>query len=158
MLLGGAVPERRVNTTDASKHRIYSPFSSRFRTNSNQAYYNHYSEIATVEANWGLNTLGRWDVGANIFDVVAHHTKDTNTAWPAATSMNATRFFNESFAGPFSSDKVAAYPVPNTLLSRAGRLVLPKIVQQWGAQNLQQSSYYKNTVQIPDGLNPPAGW
>jgi len=33
MLLGGAVPKRNVNTTDASKHRIYNSFPSRFRTN-----------------------------------------------------------------------------------------------------------------------------
>lgn len=139
ILIGDAVPQNLVGTTDAM-------------------FYNHYSEIATVEANWGLNTLGRWDVGANVFDVVAKQTGDTNTAWPAATSANPTRFFNESFAGPFSSVNVTSYPVPNSLLVRAGRLVLPQVALQWGLQQLQQKSYYKNTVQIPDGLNPPVGY
>merc|ERR1739838_261250 len=50
IILGDAVPARMVNTTDSN-------------------FYSHYSEIATVEANWGLSTLGRWDVGANVFSL-----------------------------------------------------------------------------------------
>lgn len=41
ILLGDAVPSKLVGTTDS-------------------AYYNHYSDIATVSANWDLHTLGRW--------------------------------------------------------------------------------------------------
>ena len=40
ILLGGAVPESLHGTTD-------------------KQFYNHYSDIATVEANWNLHTLGR---------------------------------------------------------------------------------------------------
>lgn len=140
ILLGDAVPSKLHGTTDST-------------------FYDHYSEIATVEANWGLHTLGRWDVGANVFDLVAKKTGDKNTAWPAVTSANPTRFLNESFPGPFNSvNSSVPYPVPNSLLFRAGRTVLPKVVLQWGLKQLQQRSYYRNTVQIPDGLNPPAGW
>ena len=41
-------------------------------------FYDHYwySEIATVEANWDLPTLGRYDVGANVFAFVAQETHD----------------------------------------------------------------------------------
>lgn len=45
ILLGDALPSDLVGTTD-------------------DMYYNHYSGIATVESNWGLDSLGRWDVGA----------------------------------------------------------------------------------------------
>jgi len=41
ILLGDSIPQELVGTTDSH-------------------YYNHYSEISTVEANWGLYTLGRW--------------------------------------------------------------------------------------------------
>lgn len=122
-------------------------------------YYNHYSEISTVEANWGLETLGRWDVGANVFQVVADKTGDQNTQWEAATGTSPTHFFNQSFAGPFNSVKSSVpYPVPNSLLIREGRIVSPEITLEWGIAELEQKSYYSNTVQIPDGLNPPSGW
>ena len=48
VLLGDSVPKNLIGTKDSS-------------------FYDHYSEIATVEANWNLHTLGRWDVGANVF-------------------------------------------------------------------------------------------
>jgi hypothetical protein len=42
LLLGGAVPKKLVGTTDST-------------------YYTHYSALSTVEANWGLGSLGRGD-------------------------------------------------------------------------------------------------
>lgn len=140
ILLGDAVPQNLVGTNDTM-------------------FYNHYSEISTVEANWDLDTLGRWDVGANVFDVVAQKTGDHNSRWQDATGSKATHFFNQSFAGPFSSvNSSVPYPVPNTQLSRSSRHVLPQVSEIWGAKALQKSTYYTNTVKIPDGLNPPAGW
>jgi hypothetical protein len=109
IILGDAVPEKLIGTTDSQ-------------------FYNHYSEISTVEANWDLHTLGRWDVGANIFSFVADKTGDENTAWDAASGPNSSHFFNSSFNGPFSDDaKVTTLPVPNTKLVRNGRKVLGKI-------------------------------
>lgn len=139
ILLGDALPSSLVGKTDAT-------------------FYSHYSEISSVEANWGLHTLGRWDVGANIFDFVAKETGDKNVAFDAATASNPTRFLNESFAGPFSSVKVTGWPVPNVSLVRGDRTVLPSIKEKWGSASLQSKSYYKNTPIIPDGLAPPAGW
>ncbi|CAD0111337.1 unnamed protein product [Aureobasidium uvarum] len=140
ILLGDAVPKKLVGTTDSQ-------------------FYNHYSEISTVEANWNLHTLGRWDVGANIFSFVADKTGDENTAWDAASGPNTSHFFNSSFAGPFSDgDRVTGLPVPNTKLVRNGRKVLGKIARTWGDASLQNQTYYENTVQIPDGMHPPQGW
>ena len=42
LLLGGAVPENMRGTTDST-------------------FYTHYSALSTVEANWGLGSLGRGD-------------------------------------------------------------------------------------------------
>jgi hypothetical protein len=140
IILGDAVPKKLVGTTDSQ-------------------FYNHYSELATVEANWDLHTLGRWDVGANIFSFVADKTGDENTAWAAASGPSSSHFFNSSFSGPFSDDdKVTTLPVPNTKLVRNGRKVLGKIARTWGDASLQSQTYYQNTVQIPDGMHPPQGW
>jgi acid phosphatase len=48
VLLGNAVPNNLVGTADNN-------------------YYTHYSVPATLEANWGLGTMGRGDVGAPLF-------------------------------------------------------------------------------------------
>lgn len=138
ILLGDAVPAALANTTDAN-------------------FYTHYSELSTVEANWNLPTLGRWDVGANVFAFVGAQTGDAVRAWPAATGANASVFFNSSFPGPFATGAVNAsvYPAPNVMLSQNGRRVLPAIVAKWFAAANAQGTYYNNTVQIPDGLRPP---
>ncbi|KAH9825618.1 Phosphoesterase family [Teratosphaeria destructans] len=137
ILLGGAVKGKE-NTSDAS-------------------FYNHYSEIATVEANWDLHTLGRWDVGANVFKAVAETTGDQIRPFPAATGANATYFYNSSFAGPFNEDfEKAGYPAPNIhLVGRSGRTVLPSIHQTWANAT---STYYSDTVVVPDGQHPPPGY
>jgi len=139
ILLGGAVAGQE-GTTDSS-------------------YYNHYSEIATVEANWGLDTLGRWDVGANVFAHVAAQTGDRVRANDAVAGANPTVFQNSSFAGPFNDGFAqAGYPAPNTtLVSPNGRRhVLPAIVAQYAG--VQNETYYNATVAIPDGRHPPAGY
>ncbi|KAK4545484.1 hypothetical protein LTR36_002834 [Oleoguttula mirabilis] len=120
-------------------------------------YYNHYSEISTVEANWGLHTLGRWDVGANVFNVVAEKTGDLYRPNLAVTGANETIFQNSSFAGPFNDDfATAAYPAPNVNIvsPKTGRTILPAIKRTWGSKE----SYYNNGVVIPDGQNPPKGY
>lgn len=120
-------------------------------------YYNHYSEISTVEANWGLHTLGRWDVGANVFNVVAEKTGDIYRPNLAVTGANETIFQNSSFAGPFNADfEVAGYPAPNVNIKspKTGRTILPAIKKIWG----NKPSYYNSGVVIPDGQHPPKGY
>ena len=143
ILLGGAVPAELVGTTDSN-------------------FYNHYSELSTVEANWGLNTLGRWDVGANVFNLVAQKSGDVLRSWSAATGTNPTAFFNESFAGAFSDSAKKQIPSPNITAVSPGpnaRTVLPSIVSAWSRVfNRSGSTYYNAGVEIPDGLRPPVGW
>lgn len=110
--LGSAVPQDRVGTTDNS-------------------YYNHYSELASVEANWGLHTLGRWDVGANVWQIVADKTGDVIRKWSsqiAGGSFNSY-LWNQSYGGVFSNanDTTHTYVAPNLKIQRNGRTVLPAI-------------------------------
>lgn len=136
ILLGDAVPTNLVGTTDSN-------------------FYNHYSEISTVEANWNLNTLGRWDTGANVFSMVAAKTGEKLRAWDAVTGSNPSVFLNTSYAGMFSSVKKAAIPAPKIDAVYASRSVLPKIISTWAQQG--KSTIYNTGVQIPDGMHPPPG-
>jgi acid phosphatase len=135
ILLGDAVPAQLVGTTD-------------------DTFYNHYSEIATVQANWGLHTLGRWDVGANVFKFVAAKTGDSVRAWSGKVPLNKM-FFNASYAGKLSnSNKSVPWPVPNSEVEYAGRTVLPAIGSVWG--NQVDQSAYTAALEIPDGQHPEA--
>lgn len=140
ILLGDAVPAGLAGTTDGQ-------------------FYNHYSEIATVSANWGLDTLGRWDVGANVFEFVAAQTGDVVRAWDeAGHGALAGRFFNQSYDGVFNDDGAyGVYPGPNvTATSGSGRTVLPAIQAQWAGSS--NPVYYADVIEVNDGLNPPAGY
>lgn len=140
LLLGDAVPAELVGTTDAS-------------------FYNHYSEIATVEANWELDTLGRWDVGANVFSVVADKTGDAVRAWDEETyGPLEGRFYNQSYDGVFNSDPAyPVYPAPNLeIQSPSGRTVAPAIEAAWACS--KNPVYYTDEIEVNDGLNPPAGY
>ncbi|KAM6479817.1 phosphoesterase family-domain-containing protein [Trichoderma sp. SZMC 28011] len=141
ILLGDALPKHLAGTTDNN-------------------FYNHYSEIATVEANWNLHTLGRWDVGANVFDLVAKQTGDRLRKW-SSTKLANSYFWNASYAGVFNEEggsNNAQYPAPNLALDRSfsGRTILPAIKDTWKHSKL--STYYEDTIELPDGLNPPKGY
>lgn len=132
MLIGDAIPKKVQGTTDSS-------------------FYDHYSEISTVEANWDLHTLGRWDVGANVFSVVGTQTGDAIRTWSNPPFDEV--FLNSSYPGYFNSKQNAPIPVPNTQEVYNGRSVLPSIMSAWdGAGN----SYYDSRLEIPDGMHLPS--
>lgn len=134
LLLGDAIPPSLTGTVDS-------------------AFYDHYSSISTVAANWGLHTLGRWDVGANVFGCVAQKTGDTVRAWTGTPAFGAMSF-SQSYPGLFNSqNKDVELPVPNTAEVWNGRTVLQKVVDVWGG--LQSRTYYDTGVKIPDGQHPP---
>ena len=134
VLLGNAIPKHLIGTTDSN-------------------FYVHYSELSTVEANWDLPTLGRRDVGANVFAFVAQETHDK-----IQTLVNpplSQTFLNTSYPGPFNSVNVTSLPVPNTKLVVNGRKVLESIVKIWGSPELQRCTPYTGSVEVPSGANPP---
>ncbi|TDZ36519.1 putative acid phosphatase [Colletotrichum spinosum] len=138
ILLGDAVPGDKVGTTDSH-------------------FYNHYSELATVQANWDLPTLGRWDVGANVFEVAAQKTKSVIRPWGSASAV-PDYFWNQSYAGYFNEKAYGQYPGPNLALEKnaAGRKILESVKETW--ENSKAPTYYEDIVQVPDGLNPPVGY
>ncbi|GKT93057.1 phosphate-repressible acid phosphatase [Colletotrichum tofieldiae] len=142
ILLGSAVPQNLVGTVD-------------------DAYYNHYSELSSVEANWNLHTLGRWDVGANVWRLVGCKTGDTIRAWSAkiAGDSFANYYWNQSIGGVFSSASNTShlYVAPNLRIFGGGyRTVLPAIARLWYGSRLP--SYYRNIIEVPDALHPPRGY
>jgi acid phosphatase len=134
VLLGNAVPRELIGTSDGN-------------------FYNHYSEIATVEANWGLHTLGRYDVGANVFEFVAKKTGD-RIRQLTTTTLTET-FLNASYPGVFNTVTLAPLPIPNTRLVVNGRTVLDSIVRTWGSPVHQACAGYSDSLEIPSDVNPP---
>jgi acid phosphatase len=134
ILLGDAVPKELVGTTDNN-------------------YYNHYSEIATAQANWGLDTLGRWDVGANPFEFVGKATGQHVRQWGGKVPLSQM-YFNQSYAGKLSETNTSVpWPVPNTFVEHAGRKVFADVVKTWGAISHHQTAY-TDALEIPDGQHP----
>ncbi|KPM38271.1 hypothetical protein AK830_g8299 [Neonectria ditissima] len=138
ILVGDAIPKHLVGTTDNS-------------------FYNHYSEIAAVQANWKLPTLGRWDVGANVFKLVGQQTGDKIRKWKSEKKFDHM-FWNYSYAGYFNTaGGNARYPAPNLHLeSDSGRKVYGPIQEEW--KKSRAPSYYEDTIEVPDGLSPPKGY
>ncbi|KAJ5818434.1 Acid phosphatase [Penicillium riverlandense] len=94
ILLGGAIPDSLKGTKD-------------------DTFYTHYSSIASVSANWGLPSLGRWDCGANIFEIVANKTGYVNY------EVDTTNLrLNETYPGPLSDGEYSKFspiwPIPVT--------------------------------------------
>lgn len=94
---------------------------------SDDTYYDHYSLLSTVEANWGLPNLGRGDCGANVFQIVANKTGFANKKVDTSGKYN-----NESAKG-YLSDKSIPIPAPNlTCKGASGKGVLQAVIDNWG--------------------------
>lgn len=139
ILLGDAIPIDLVGTEDEN-------------------FYNHYSEIATVEANWDLPTLGRWDVGANVYEWVANKTGDKIRTFES-DEVFQSYYWNQSYGGVFHyDDSNREIPAPNLDLddSYSGRRILQSIKDTWADSNA--TTYYTDTIAPNDALNPPDGY
>lgn len=123
-------------------------------------YYNHYSEISSIEANWELHHLGRWDIGANVWSFVADKTKDIVRRWDPKIAKDAFEnyFWNQSYGGVFSSASTSShlYVKPNLNIARNKRTILPAIARIWQRSTLP--SYYSDIIELPDALHPPKGY
>lgn len=114
LLLGSAVPEDLRGTEDHD-------------------FYTHFSILATVQNNWELPNLGRYDVGANVFRLVADQTGYKGNVDPP----NADRVNNSvSYPGFLNlnhTTKLTTIPAPNlNLVGAGGKGVLSKIKDTWG--------------------------
>ncbi|KAI0306225.1 phosphoesterase family-domain-containing protein [Multifurca ochricompacta] len=103
-LLGGAIPKHLHGTTDST-------------------FYTHYSALSTVQANWGLGSLGRFDTDkilANVYAPVADAVGFKNTDVPPS----AVPLLNQSGTtpGPLNPNPAlfAPFPPPDTSAVGAG--------------------------------------
>ena len=71
LLLGGAIPESARGTTDST-------------------YYTHYSLLSTVEANWGLGSLGRGDTNKYVSYIPFTLARSTYKISPRPTGPSRT--------------------------------------------------------------------
>ncbi|KAJ5795398.1 uncharacterized protein N7518_003938 [Penicillium psychrosexuale] len=123
ILVGGAIPQELKGTTD-------------------NTFYTHYSSIASVSANWGLPSLGRWDCGANIFEIVTNKTGYVNY------EVDKTYLtLNQTYPGPMSigddtigntSTYTPVWPIPITDSNEkcsAGHGILDAVKQTYGKLN-----------------------
>ncbi|KAJ6107085.1 phosphoesterase-domain-containing protein [Penicillium sp. IBT 18751x] len=96
-------------------------------------FYTHYSSIASVSANWGLPSLGRWDCGANLFEIVANKTGYVNYEVDTTNLL-----LNETYPGPAAIGWIGKYspvwPIPITdAKCSAGYGVLDFVKSQYGS-------------------------
>ncbi|KAF2466605.1 putative acid phosphatase, partial [Lindgomyces ingoldianus] len=110
ILLGNAIPDSLHGTED-------------------NTFYTHYSILSTVQANWGLPSLGRWDCGANIFSLVSNATGYVN--WNVDPK---NLYFNTTYPGPLSKRRyVPNWPRPETQEAcAAGNGVWEGVKRVWG--------------------------
>jgi len=102
LLLGGAVPAKLRGTTDST-------------------YYTHYSAMSTVQANWGLDALGRGDTNrtlSNVYSLVADATGYANNKLSGASIplTNATG----TIPGPLNANMYVPFTAPNVSAVGAG--------------------------------------
>ena len=118
LLLGGAIPAKLKGTTD-------------------NTYYTHYSTLSTVQANWGLDCLGRQDTNkyvpqfpnfypdylscisrtvSNVFSFVASQTGYQN----AIVNQIPLTNLSGTYPGPLNPDHTTAWPAPNLKAQCAG--------------------------------------
>lgn len=120
ILLGGAVPETLKGTTD-------------------NTFYDHYSNLATVQANWELPHLGRKDVNANVFKFVADQLNIQNH------NVSTEGLFRNASENGYFTDNTIPIAAPDLeAVGISGNRILPKIAAVWanstGAANATASN------------------
>lgn len=143
LLLGGAVPDSLKGTTD-------------------DTFYTHYSILSTLENNWGLPHLGRYDVGANVFDLVAqqtgyrNHDGKDNDDDPIFNRSNID--LSLSYPGFFNSKHPTPIPLPNPYLTGpGGQGILQSLPQAWihPAGDAVDTPYDGSGIVFDGQIRPP---
>jgi acid phosphatase len=131
ILLGGAVPPNLKGTTD-------------------DTFYTHYSILSTLENNWDLPNLGRYDVGANVFQLVADQTGYKNEPYDIST-VN----LSASYGGFLNSGSYAPIPPPNLqLFGAGGQGVVETVSDQWKSMS-GETTPYDGSGKVYDANDPP---
>lgn len=136
-LVGGAVPTHLKGTTD-------------------DTFYTHYSIIASLSANWGLPSLGRWDCGANLLKQVAEKTGYVNWEIDDWSKL----FLNETNPGPLSDGEYskfkAGWPAPATSgTCSAGHGIVDVVKETW--KGTKPSFEYSSPIPFDTGSGSNVG-
>jgi len=121
ILLGGAMPSSLKGTTD-------------------DTFYTHYSIFSPLENNWDLPNPGRYDVGANVFQLVADHTGYKNEPYDISlVNLSA------SYSGFLNSGSYAPIPAANLqLIGAGGQGVAETVFDQWKSMSGETTPYVAN--------------
>lgn len=128
LLLGGAIPPELKGTED-------------------NTLYSHYSILSTLENNWDLPNLGRYDVGANVFNLVAKMTDYTNHPPSNLALLNNSL----SYAGFLNNKDYLPLPPPNLQLIGAGGLGVVNTVLSFWSSTEQEQTPYDGSGDLYDG-------
>lgn len=133
LLLGSAVPKALRGTED-------------------DTFYTHYSVLSSVEHNWSLPNLGRYDVGANVWKFLAAASGYENKGDPPTLAgINCS----ESYPGFLNSvaSKWKPIPQPNLkLVGAGGQGVVDSVIRGWGTSEAQNArSPYDGSGEPFDG-------
>jgi hypothetical protein len=136
LLLGNAIPPALKGTED-------------------DTFYTHYSILSTLQANWGLHNLGRYDVGANVFKFVADKVGYTANKDPEnlPTVNNSV-----SYPGILNDDPTRRLPIPvpnMKLVGASGLGILPAIEAAWSGTQTRQTPYDGSGKVFDGDRNPP---
>lgn len=118
ILLGGAIPEGLKGSKDGE-------------------FYTHYSILSTLEYNFQLSCLGRMDVGANVFRIVADLRGEPRyNSHPTDEEMREMKL-SGSYGGFLNNDSAMQRPLPPPnlqLIGAGGKGVLEKIRKAWALE------------------------
>ncbi|RDW82412.1 hypothetical protein BP6252_03524 [Coleophoma cylindrospora] len=132
LLLGGAIPDKLKGTTDDTA-------------------YTHYSILSTLQNNWELPNLGRYDVGANVFQMVADITGYKNhppgNLGSIDNSISYAGFLNKN------ADSYRPIPAPNLQLTGAGGQGVVGVVKKTWASASGEDTPYNGSGDVYDGGN-----
>ncbi|KAI0752732.1 phosphoesterase family-domain-containing protein [Daedaleopsis nitida] len=104
LIIGGGVPKNLRGTTDPT-------------------FYTHYSALSTVQANWGLQSLGRQDTNStvnNVFEFVANATGWKNNGISGNSSMIPLLNISGPIPGPLNVEHYIPFAAPNASAVGAG--------------------------------------
>ena len=122
LLLGSAIPDDKKGTVD-------------------NTFYTHYSMLSSIQDNWSLPHLGRYDVGANIFNFMTAKIVGSKNTEPA----NAASVDNSvSYPGALHNEtsKRVPYPPPNAkLIGVSGLPILDSVRLRWSSQSGADTPY-----------------
>ncbi|KAI2468403.1 putative acid phosphatase Pho610 [Annulohypoxylon bovei var. microspora] len=135
LLLGNAIPDSLKGSED-------------------DTFYTHFSILSTTEHNWELPNLGRFDVGANVFKLVADVTGFANRDPPNVATVNNS----VSYPGALNRDhttKLTTIPPPNLqLVGAGGQPVLDSIRKKW-EKDAKLDTPYDGSGNVYDGDHLP---